>query len=490
MTASVLFGCGKLDMRTIGDPPDLSFFSSYDSAFTCLMMLCQNATLLEEGTAQQTEDAMQDGTLDLPNQINEPTTASNESLPDRTEEASGTVVAKSALPVRVMAVDRVDSYTFDRHFTGSVKAARESQLSFERVGKLTDVFVDKGDRVKRGQVLANLDIRRLEAKRDALRARQEQAEAILDELVDGPRREAIAAQRSVVRSLEADVEFADQAADRQQRLQNENATARQLVEQTRSQANSVRSKLRAAKSKLEELESGTRSQQIDAQEAVTRQLAAELLDVEIEISDSQLVAPYDAFVNNRMADEGTIVSPGMPVLELIEDTEVEVWVGLPPATARQLAIGKELQVEILEVQLTSQVRAVDRKLDPDTLTQTIVLNVNNTTPAQMPAGEIARVTISQEVQQPGCWVPLTALKRTGQGLWALVVVKQSDGSSFTTQFRDVQIVHQHDDQVLVDGAIGNGEQILADGVHRIAQHQTVAIVDDATGAFRGALSTP
>lgn len=85
----------------------------------------------------------------------------------------------TALPVASLRLEHRSSYTLKRSFVGRVEPARESRLGFELGGLLRVVQVDEGDSVKKGQMLAQLDVARLTARRQELQAALEEARANL-----------------------------------------------------------------------------------------------------------------------------------------------------------------------------------------------------------------------------------------------------------------------------------------------------------------------
>ena len=70
-----------------------------------------------------------------------------------------------AIPVLVTTAQATNGYQIARQFSGVLTAKRQSELSFVRKGLLQDVLYDEGDSVSRGQVVARLDTRELQARR-------------------------------------------------------------------------------------------------------------------------------------------------------------------------------------------------------------------------------------------------------------------------------------------------------------------------------------
>jgi multidrug efflux pump subunit AcrA (membrane-fusion protein) len=86
---------------------------------------------------------------------------------------------------------------------GSVRPGAESVLSFEISGRVTDVLVRPGDRLKRGQPLASLDGSDAELQVRSAEASLASAQAQLDQLVAGPKAEDIRAAEGQLASAEA-----------------------------------------------------------------------------------------------------------------------------------------------------------------------------------------------------------------------------------------------------------------------------------------------
>ena len=67
--------------------------------------------------------------------------------------------------VETMAIEPLDRYEVRRVFSGTVRSRRASQLGFERGGMVSKVYVEEGDRVKEGQLIARLDTAQLRVAR-------------------------------------------------------------------------------------------------------------------------------------------------------------------------------------------------------------------------------------------------------------------------------------------------------------------------------------
>ncbi|MEM8809038.1 MAG: HlyD family efflux transporter periplasmic adaptor subunit [Cyanobacteria bacterium P01_G01_bin.38] len=418
------------------------------------------------------------------------------------------VEQSTAIPVETIAAERVSSYQVPRTYTGEISALRSSELGFERGGELVQVEVDEGQSVNAGEAVARLDIRNLETQRLQVEAQKAQAVARLTELQNGPRVEDIAAAEAEVRDLEQQLILQETQERRRENLYAEGAISREQLDEFSFGANSLQAKLDQARSRLEELLNGTRSEQLQAQSAVVNQLDAQLEDIDVNISKSTITAPYDAIVAKRKADEGTVVGIGQSVIELVESAVLEARIGVPSDVVNQIQLGSSETIRLNNQPYAAEVTAILPEVDQSTRTQTIVLELDSTAIGEIEPGQTARLTIEETIQADGFWLPRGALTQGIRGLWTCYVVVPADeyqglaaerdsfeesntdnrtsarDSSFVVEQRSVEIIQQEttgsgsdtSTRVLVRGTLQPGDQVVTSGVHRLVPRQRVVTV--------------
>lgn len=402
---------------------------------------------------------------------------------DSTAERSS---AARILSVETMQATPVRSYSLTQTYTGEVTAARTSELGFERSGKLTWLGVDQGGWVTTGAAIAKLDTQNLETERRRLLAQKAQQTAILQELQNGPRTEAIAAAQAEVGELESQLELERIRQSRRAYLYTEGAISAEQLDEVSFNQGVLRDRLAAAQSRLNELQAGTRPEQIAAQQAVIKQLDAEIADLDITIAKSTITAPFSGTVGERRMDEGTVVEAGQPVVRLVEGASPEVEIGVPAAVASQLDLGSQQQVQIGEVTYQATVASLKPEVNPATRTRTVILKLDPSARQSVAPKQIARLQIKQTVAADGFWLPTTALVRGERGLWScyvLAAANQADAEpkSYAVERRDVEVLHTEGNassvgeslRVLVRGTIQSGDTVIINGIHRIVPGQLV-----------------
>lgn len=423
------------------------------------------------------------------------------------------------LKVATLRVEKQSGYGVQREFVGKVEARRRSNLSFELDGLVTAIHYDEGDRVEAGQVIATLDTQILRSRRSSIVAQLDNARSTLDEMISGPRQEVIDAANWEVKRWEAQKRLAEVTRKRQQQLKTRNAGSNQDLDDAEFGQQVVDAQLNIAKARLSELENGTREEQIAAQTATVAQLQAELETIGINIAKASMIAPFEGTVGKRSVDEGAIVAPGAPVIELIERSELEVRVGVTEEGLRELRPGTQHEVLIHDHPYPAVARAIRPDRNQTTRTITAILRLD-VTDIPVYVGDLARVQVVHHIQQPGFWVPLSALTESYRGLWACYVVDLANrgtsvrrgapgAAEFTNptqgnpaqgnpaqgnvsresnvtgrlELRELEVLHQTSDAAYVRGSLRSGDLVVSNGTQRLVPDQLVRpSTADSSGA--------
>ena len=342
------------------------------------------------------------------------------------------------LPVVTAKVEMSDNYDVQARYAGRITASRSSNLGFERPGLLASVAVDEGAVVKEGDVLASLDTRSLKAQLAQARAQEREASARLS--------------------------LSNVTVERQKKLLERGNVSQQRYDEARFERQAVSAQLAGAR--------------------------ASITSLEVAIELASIRAPYDGHVVARMVDEGTVVNAGQPIFRLLESARLEAHIGVPPDALAGLDDGAIYQMDVRGQLYPAVLSQVVSEVDTETRTVNAIFLVEAPF-ADVRAGELARVTLTQNVREDGFWVPLEALTEGRRGLWALYVVApdtatgdeaaQAPKNSGIAERRTVQLLHTEADRAFVRGTLEDGEAFVVEGTHRLAPGQRVRIVDPPAG---------
>lgn len=337
--------------------------------------------------------------------------------------------------VEVEALQASDHYEVERVYGGEVRARRASTLGFRHSGTVHVVHVQEGDSVAAGAVLAELD-------REPLAARLAQARA------------EVAHSEAGLRVAEAALQLARQTTRRHEDLVERGHTSRQLFDELR-------------------LDLVGREAQRDVAAAAVEQSRANLLAASVDLDRSRIVAPYAGRVQSRMVDEGSIVVPGQAALRLLEAEAREARIGLPGDVAMELEAGDRFRLRSGNRETDGTLLHILPEVDAQTRSATALFELEDAT---LPAGSLIELRLLRAVQEPGYWVPLTALAEAQRGLWSIYVLAGPDGGAITER-RLVEVIHTRSDRVFVRGTLRDGERIVSTGTQRIVPGQLVTAID-------------
>lgn len=199
---------------------------------------------------------------------------------------------------------------------------RAVRVSAGAAGRIVRLAVREGDRVARGDLIAEIDRRDEEAAVAGARAAVAAAEA-----------GAVAADRRVA-ALATRLELARTEAGRSARLFARDATSRQAMDRAAAEVESLESELRAAQAAATLARRQT--------DLARSQLAA----ADVHLSETRVVSPVTGVVSAELARSGETVGPGVPIVEILVADDMKLRVYLPLEQAERVAPGREARIYV------------------------------------------------------------------------------------------------------------------------------------------------
>jgi len=212
---------------------------------------------------------------------------------------------------------------------------RQVDLAFNSEGTVTALQKQEGDTVKQGEIVATLDDATYRSAAALAQARRDSAQAQLDKLVHGTRKEDIDQARANAAAAQAVLADAKVTYERQTGLAATNATTRQMVDDARRGLDSATAQLAQTQAALAEAVAGPRVEDIDAARAQLHEAESELDLAQTQLARTVLKAPCDGIVMTRVIEPGTVVLPNSAVYSVAISGEVWVRAFVPePMLAR------------------------------------------------------------------------------------------------------------------------------------------------------------
>lgn len=309
--------------------------------------------------------------------------------------------------------------------TGSLLPARSATLTAQVAGTITNVRVDRGTPVRRGQVLASID-------------------------AAGVRSQASGARASVA-AAQAAVALARQQLEAARMLYEAGATSR--IDYQSAQAN-----FEAAQAQL----AAARAQAAGASEAAAR---------------TTVTAPIGGVVSARMVEPGEPVAVGGELFTIVDASRLELSAQIPVDEAARVAVGQPVTFTLAGDpgrELTGRVARMDPAADPATRQVGVYAELANPG-GRIIAGQFATGRVIGERVADAVVVPLAAVRSEGDASYVLVI---EDGRiarrTVTTGARD-----EAAGVVEVTSGVRAGEQVLATPAATLPEGTVVTVAVDA-----------
>jgi RND family efflux transporter MFP subunit len=299
--------------------------------------------------------------------------------------------------------------------TGTVHARQSAIISAQVVGRIQQVLVREGDQVRAGQTVAVLD--------DAmLRTQVAQAQA------------GVKAAENQQAAAESGARLAASTLDRYKQLQAQKSVSPQEMDEVSRRAEAAAAQVDAARAQTEAAK---------AQETGSRTM----------LEYTRLVAPYSGVVTARMADPGTLASPGVPLMQVDQAGELQLEATVDQSLISQVHKGMKLDVSIDGTNLTSGiVQEIDPAADPASHSFTIKIALPHSN--QLHAGMYASAMFANGTRQ-AVVVPASALVQRGTLMCAYVL----DGNGMA-QLRYLTLGARHGNLVEVLSGLSASEKLV------------------------------
>jgi HlyD family secretion protein len=223
--------------------------------------------------------------------------------------------------------------------SGSIEPITSVNISPKNAGRLTALYVEQGDKVKAGQLLARMDSANLTAELAQVQAELAQAQAEYAKVLNGNRQEAIARAESQVLSAQAQVDLNAKKLEKNRWLEQQGAIAQLTLDEYFSTDKTSRANLAEAQAQLKELEQGSRSEDIKQSKAKVDLAQAKVDLAQTNLNDTGISAPFNGIISQKYATVGAVVTPNVSASTTSSATSSSIL---------SIASGLEVNVDVSE----------------------------------------------------------------------------------------------------------------------------------------------
>jgi len=328
---------------------------------------------------------------------------------------------------------------------------------------VTKFYVNRGDHVKEGQLVATLESRDLKAAVDNAKAQVNQADLNVHSTSLATVPEAVVKAQADVETDKETLDAAKKLLDSQQKLFEEGALAGRRVDEARVAYVTAKAQLDGATEHLRALNSVSKGDQIATAQAQLQSARAQLAAAEAQLSYSEIRSPRSGVVADRPVYEGEMAAAGSPLLTVMDISKVVARINIPQNQIASIKAGQTAEVAPADGgdPVEGKVTVVSPATDPASTTAQIWVECNNPGEKLKPGASV-HVKIVTELVKNATTVPSSAILPGEEG-GAAVLVIDSDSIAHrhvvTTGIREgdkVQILNgaRPGDEVVVVGGLG------------------------------------
>lgn len=366
----------------------------------------------------------------------------------------GSAPVKNAPTVAVQTVARGD-IAQTLNVASAFRPFQEIEVHAKVAGYVKSIPVDVGDRVKAGQVLADLEVPELEDDIQQNDAEVKRAEE-----------EVNRAKADLTRARSA-YDLAHLTASRLSGVSKARPT---LIAQQDVDEATGRDKVAAAQVATAEAALAAAAQQLDAAKA-TRKKTGTLAGY------AHITAPFAGVITRRYADPGAMIQAGtssqtqaMPVVTLSDNARLRLVIPLPESAVSIVRVGSPVQVRVdaLDRTIPGTVARVADRLDADTRTMHVEVDVPNPDLTVVP-GMYATASIVLQASKDAVVAPVEAIDRDGDTGRALVV-----NANHQIEARDLKLGLSGGDRIEVTSGLSPGDLIVVGPRGQLSPGEVVA----------------
>jgi HlyD family secretion protein len=319
-------------------------------------------------------------------------------------------------------------------------------------------FVNRGDHVQLGQLLAVLENKDLEASLAENRQLVAQAQAAYQSATGAQMPDDLTKAKSDVQSARQTLDAAQKLYDNRMELQKQGALAQKLVDDAKVALVQAQSQLETARQHLTSLQTVGRGEQTKSLQAQLDAAKARYENALAQLSYSEIRSPIAGIVADRPLYAGEMAQSGAPIITVVDISEVVARANIGVKEAANIRVGRPATVNGPGGEVKGKVTVVSPAVNPNTTTVEIWIQAQNPGEKLKP-GTTVHVAIAVEEIKNAVVVPVSALLAFDEGGEKVMVV----GSDSLAHEHKVEVGAREGDKVQILSGVKAGDMVITVG---------------------------
>ncbi len=331
-------------------------------------------------------------------------------------------------------------------------------------------YVNRGDKVHRGQLLAVLENSDLEAAQVENRGALEQAQANYETKTSADVPQERQKAELEVQQDHVALDAAQKQYDSRAELYRQGALPRKELDASAVALAQARSQYELAQKHLAALQAGGTTRQLKAAHGEFATAQGKYLGASAQLAYSRIRSPIDGVVTDRINYPGEVPPAGAPLITVMDLSQVIAKAHIPQDQAALLKPGDAATIHVAAESFPARVMLVSPALDPNSTTVEVWIETANPEHRLRPGSAVGISAVAQQVPH-AIVVPAAAVLTDPQGSTSAMVA----GADGRAHQRPVHTGIHQDDKVQITAGLNAGDQVVSAGAYGLPDNTRIQV---------------
>jgi HlyD family secretion protein len=359
---------------------------------------------------------------------------------------------------------------------------KQATVSPKITSTIAEFKVQRGARVKKGQLLAILENKDLAAQAQASQGDYEQADANYAITVNAGVPQQIQKAELDAAAAKSAFDAAQKVFDSRKDLFQQGAIPRRDFDSAEVALAQARSQNEQAQKLLADLQRMGKEQLLKAAEGTKESAAGHYHAATAQLSYSEIRSPIDGVVTDRPLYVGDLAVANQPILTVMDISALVAKAHIPQADAAQLKVGDTAQIKVEGDQepVDARVTLVSPALDPGSTTVEVWVETRKPS-AFLKPGMSVGIAVTAKTIKDAITAPSSAVFRNAEGVYYLLVA----GTDKKAHQKVVQLGVRNSELTQITNGINAGDPIIVSGGYAVPDGTAIEIEKPSEGEKDG-----
>jgi HlyD family secretion protein len=360
---------------------------------------------------------------------------------------------------------------------------KQATVSPKITSTITDFKVQRGSRVRKGQLLAVLENKDLAAQAKASKGDFEQADANFAITVNAGLPQQIQKAELDAASAKSAFGAAQKVYESRKDLFRQGAIPRRDVDSAEVALAQARSQNEQAQKQLADLQRMGKDQLMKAAKGTKESAEGHYRAAAAQLSYSEIRSPIDGVVIDRPLYVGDLATVNQPILTVMDTSTLVAKAHIPQSEAAQLKVGNSADIKVSDVDdpVKARVSLVSPALDPGSTTIEVWVETRKPSPVLKP-GMTVSIEVAARTVKDAIAVPTGAVFKNADGAYYVLLA----GADQKAHQKIIQLGVKNPELTQITSGIGAGDPVITFGGYAIPDGTAINVQKPAAAGKEGA----